>query len=680
MKKRQVSGGVVITKPRSPEQEERDWGDDDYEEGRNELDWEERGELDFERQLILEKRRQDLQRQLALMDEEEAARETAERKVKEPKKDREEEHKPAIPVVHSKLHPEKSSVSPGDEFSPVSSQSTPKKKKKKTDGELKKVKSKRKLSPSAKEFKKRKGVKATPEGLEGDAVEERTRKITELTPETSKMNIPREQSEFQVVVEDKSRAVKKKQLKTKLKESHVLKSSEDAYASPSDLSGRRTQRTIPAEEIPRDKRSFSPEEQRLPMEKVRRRTALSSPESPGSPAMRYSSEDRNRRVTDPSDGSPRKPVRDIHGAGPPRESDLKSKAKGYDKSYRTEDSPGTPEHGRRAVVKDQRHVEEGRVERRKIVVDEPPQHSPSPEDIPSRGPITPPEEQRRRRTPPREDRRGPRTPPGEPEYDNDTLKHSTSERGLPRRRGPYTPPPPTTPPVRTRVEKKREEICEGRPESVPYREDLPRSKERGERETRYPKPRIEEGGDELSRGGRSHPPTDEDFPKSRVRDVELGRGRHRDDRQEDFYQRGRPKDDRADEFHRPREHEPERSRLEDPRGDEFPRRKAEGDDEYLRRRDERDDDHLRGRNREPEKDDERQRRRDERSDEHQRGRVRDDHEDELQRPRGRDIPRRQFEGDDRHWEGRGDRDSREGQVADRDRRRTDIPRQDIHDK
>ncbi|KAJ7378011.1 hypothetical protein OS493_025327 [Desmophyllum pertusum] len=139
------------------------------------MDWEERGEMDFERQLNLEKRRQDLQRQLALMDEEEAARDKTERKVKDVKKERDEEPKLVIPVVHSKLHPEKSSVSPGDEFSPVSSQSTPKKKKKKLDGEPKKVKTKRKVSPTTKELKKRKGVKPVAEGLESGLMEERAR-------------------------------------------------------------------------------------------------------------------------------------------------------------------------------------------------------------------------------------------------------------------------------------------------------------------------------------------------------------------------------------------------------------------------------------------------------------------------------------------------------------------------
>lgn len=689
LKKRQLSGGIVITKPRSPEQEEKEWGDENYDQPG--LDWEERGELDFERQLNLEKRRQDLQRQLALMDEEEAAREKAERKVKEPKKEREEEHKPVIPVVHSKLHPEKSSASPADEFSPVSSQSTPKKKKKKAEGEPKKMKTKHKLSPAGKELKKRKVVRPAAEGSETGTGDDRTRKISELSPEASKLITPRPQLEFEVGTGEKPRAIKKKQLKPKLKESHVIKSTEDAaFGVPSDASGHRPQRTPPVEEIPRDKRSYSPEEQRPPVEKMRRRTALSSPEGSDSPAQQYPREDRNRRVTEPSEGSPRKPVRDIHTAGTPVEADFKVKAKGYDKRYGLEESPGPPEHGRRTVVRDQRHAEEGRTERRKNIVDEQPAaHSPSPEDFPSRGPITPPEEQRRHRTPPRGDRRGPQTPPGEPEFDSNAPKQATSDRALPRRRGPYTPPPPTTPPVRPRVDKNREEFYEGRPASVPYRDDMPRTKERGERETRHPKSRDVEEGDEFSQGGRGHPPIDEDFPRSRGRDEELGRGRHRDDRQEDYYQRGRPKDDRSDDYHRMRDREPERSddhhrsRLEDSRGDEFQRRKAEGDDEYLRRRDERDDDHLRARNREPEKDDDRQRRRDERNDDHQRGRVREEHEAELQRPRGRDIPRRQFEGgDDRHWEvPRGDsRDSREVQFTDRDRRRPDIPRQDMPDK
>ena len=512
------------------------------------MDWEERGELDFERQLNLEKRRQDLQRQLALMDEEEAAREKDERKVKETKKEREEEHKPVVPVVHSKLHPEKSSVSPGDEFSPVSSQSTPKKKKKKTDGEQKKGKTKHKLSPPGKEPKKRKVVTSVVEGSEADIVDERTRKVSESLQEAAKLTIPRTQQGFEVGSEEKPRRIKKKQLKTKLKETQVLLSTGDAYATPSDDIGRRPQRTPPPEQIPREKRPYSPEEQRPPVEKIRRRAALSSPEGSDSPAQQRPREDRNRRITDSTEESPRKPVRDIHAAEPPGDASYKMKAKGYDKRYRVEEAPSTPEDGRRTVVKDPRHVEEGRAERRKNIVDEQPPRSPSPEDFPPRGPVTPPEEQRRHRTPPRGDRRGPQTPPGEPEFDIDAPKNATSERAPPRRRGPYTPPPPTTPPVRTRNEKSREEFFEGRPESVPYHDDMPRNKQRGEREARYPKPRSEEGGDELSRGGRGHPPVDEDFPRSRTRDEELGRGRHRDDRQEDYHQRGRPKDDEPTNF------------------------------------------------------------------------------------------------------------------------------------
>ncbi|KAL9964040.1 hypothetical protein ACROYT_G027614 [Oculina patagonica] len=623
VKKRQLTGGVVITKTLSPEQEERDWGDEEYEEERSDLDWEERGELDFERQLNLEKRRQDLQRQLALMDEEEAAREKAERKVKDVKKEKDEEPKPVIPVVHSKLHPDKSSVSPGDEFSPVSSQSTPKKKKKKSEGEPKKVKTKRKLSPSTKEVKKRKGVKPVSEGLEIGFVDERARKMPDLPPERSKVLGARTQHEFEGSSEEKPRVTKKKQLKTKSKESHFG----DAYLSPSGPSGIGPSGSPPREEIPHDKRSYTPEEQRPPVEKIRRRTALSSPEGPNSPAVRYASDSRTRRVTDPSEeGSPRKPVREVHGAGPPGEGEYKTKAKGYDKRYKSEASPSTPEHGRRTVVKDTRHVEEGRAERRKKIVEEEPPRSPSPEDIPARGPVTPPEEQRRHRTPPpRGDRRGPQTPPGEPDFDNGAPRQMESDR-------------------------------------APLRH-------------------------ELSRGGRGHPQVDEGYPRSRARDEDLGRGRHREDRQDEYHQPGRPKDERADEFHRIRDREPERSddhhgsRAEEPRGDDLPRRKPERDDEYLRRRDERDDDHLRSRNREPEKGDERPRRKDERNDEHQRGRVREEHEDDLQRSRGgRDFPRRQFEGgDERHWEGRGDRDAREVQLSDRDRRRPDIPRQDMQD-
>lgn len=693
VKKRQLSGGVVITKTLSPEQEEKDWGDEEYEEERSDLDWEERGELDFERQLNLEKRRQDLQRQLALMDEEEAAREKADRKVKEVKKEKDEEPKPMVPVVHSKLHPEKSSVSPGDEFSPVSSQSTPKKKKKKADGEPKKAKTKRKLSPTAKEAKKRKGVKPVSESLGSVVMDERVRKKSDLPPERTKLVEARAQHDFEVTGEEKSRATKKKQLKTKLKESQTLKSSGDAYLSSADPSGIGPPGTPPREEIPRDKRSYTPEEQRPPTEKIRRRTALSSPEGSDSPALRHASESRTRRLTDPTEeGGSRKPAREVPTAGLLGEVEYKTKAKGFEKRYKSEGSPNTPEHGRREVVKDTRHVEEGRSDRRKKIMEEDPPRSPSPEDIPGRGPIASPVEQRRQRTPPppRGDRRGPQTPPGEPGFDNDLPKQTASDRGPLRRRGPYTPPPPTATPGRTRGDKNRDEFYEGRSEAMPYRDEggPPRSKERNERESRYSKQRGEESVDDLSRGGRGHPQLDEGYPRSRARDEEFGRGRHREDRQEDYHQRSRPKDERADDLYRMRDREPERSedhhrsRAEDLRGDDLPRRKPEGDDEYLRRRDEREDDHLRVRNREPDKDDERPRRRDERNDEHQRGRVREEHEDDMQRSRGgRDFPRRPFEGGDkRHWEGRGERDAREVQFGERDRRRPDIPRQDIIDK
>lgn len=688
LKKRSLSG-VVVTKQRSPEQEERDWGDEEFDEGRSDLEWEERGELDFERQLNLEKRRQDLQRQLALMDEEEAAREKAERKGKEIKKEKEEDHKPVIPVVHSKLHPEKSSISPRGEVSPVSSQSTPKKKKKKTEGESKKAKMKRKLSPSGKELKKRKSARPAAVGTESDTMEERTRK--ESSPETSNLMSSRTQRQIEISSEEKPRGIKKKQVKSKSKENRITKTAEEARAILLDPMTRRPQQSLPEENIQRDRRSYSPEEQRAHVEKVRRRAAVPSPEGSDSLASQNPRGERSRRVTDSSDSSPRKPVGDVQDTRPPVEVDYKMTAKGYDKRYRVQESPSTPESFRTTLGKETRHLDEERTARRKVVVDDqpPPPRSPSPEDIPQPGPVTPPPEQRRHRTPPRGDRRGPQTPPGEPDFDNDLPKHVTNERVPPRRRGPYTPPPPpppppppTTPPVRSRTEKDRDEFYEGRP--VSYRDVGPRTKGRDERDTRHPKVRDEERDDDLSRGSRGHPAMEEDVPRNRMREEEPGRGRKRDDRQEDHHQRGRAKDDRADDFQRVRDREPERSddhhrgRPEDPRADEFSRRKPEGDDEYYRRRDERDDDHSRARNRELEREDERQRRKDE----HPRGRPRDDHEDEQQRPRDRgDVSRRQFEGgDERYWEApRGERDSREGQFAGRDRRRPDIQRQEFPD-
>ena len=664
-----------------------DWEDEEYGERRSDMEWEERGELDYERQLNLEKRRQDLQRQLALMDEEEeAAREKSDRKIKEVKKDKGEEQKLFIPVVHSKLHPEKSSVSPGDELSSVSSQSTPKKKKKKTEGELKKAKTKRKLSPSEKELKKRKSAKPVAESAETDIIDERRRKIpSELSPEAPKLPLARTQRQIEISEEEKPRGVKKKQSKIKTKDASGARSGTEAHTIPSDATVRRPQRSPPEKIIPRDKRSYSPEEQKAPVDKGRRRVALSSPEGSDSPALQYPREERSRGVTDSSDGSPRKSVGDIHVTVPHVEADYKLAGKGYDRRSRGQESPVISDRERELrpkTGKDVRRVEEERTPRRKVLASDQPPRSPSPAEIPLTGPITPPTEQRRQRSPPRGDRRGPQTPPGEPEFDNDGPKHVSNERAPPRRRGPYTPPHPTTPPVRGRTEKNREEFYEGRSKPVSHRDGMPRAKERDERD-RYPKPRDEERGDEAPRGGRGHPIMDEELSRTRVRDEEPGRGRNRDDRQEDYHQRGRAKDDRADEFPRVRDREPERGEdhhrvgHEDPRSDEFSRRKPEGDDEFLRRRDERDDELSRVRNRDLEREDERQRRKDE----HQRGRARDEPEEDFQRSRGRDVPRRQVEGgDERYWEApRGERDFRDGQFAGRDKRRPDIPRQEFPD-
>ena len=665
-KKRQLSGGVVVAKPRSPEQEARDWGYDEFEEERRDLDWEEQGELDYERQMMLEKRRQDLRRQLALMDEEEAAIEKAERKVRDVKKEREDEPR-AVPVVHSKLHPDKASVSPGDEPSPVSSQSTPKKKKKKSNGEAKKLKLKRKSSPSSKESKKRKRGYLPPEefGEDTEAGNENLRRASDLTSEKLKVKGPQVQLNVEMEALVKPRVAKKKEMKAKAKESRSAKASENIIPSPpSEERVRVVPRTPPEQTLLREKWSYSPETERLPAERVRRRAVLSSPEGHDSPTVQPVSEDRARRVTTPFEDSSQKIPRDVRDVANVQHS---NKGKIHDKRYGIEGSPGTP------LAQVPRYFEEGKVEKRRK-----PPRSPSPEDISPRDAATSPEEHRRQRTPPQGDRRGPQTPPGEPDFDEEPVEHTAdSRRDVRRRKGPYTPPPPPGEQIRPKVESSRD-FRESRSEPVRYREppDGPRIKERDERETRYQKPRSEDKLGDFPRGDREHPQLEDEYARNRTRD------------RDEEYHRGRPKDDRGDDSYRTRDREPERgsdhhrSRAEEFRGDEHQRRKADGSDEFFRRRDERDDDHLRGRNREPEKVDERQRRREDRPDEYQRNRGREEHDDDLQRSRVRDYPsRRQVEvSDDRYWDRRGERESREPPYGDRDRRRQDLPRQDIPDR
>jgi hypothetical protein len=116
--------------------------------------WEEQGELDYDRQLELERRRQDLQRQLALMDEEDAAASTEETSWKGIEK---EEEQRKVPIVHSRLHPEPSATPPDDGAVPQQT-ITKKKKKKKLDseGEGTKIKKKKEASPRKKDETKRK--------------------------------------------------------------------------------------------------------------------------------------------------------------------------------------------------------------------------------------------------------------------------------------------------------------------------------------------------------------------------------------------------------------------------------------------------------------------------------------------------------------------------------------------
>lgn len=132
--------------------------EEDFDRPKNAEDWEETGDLDFERQLELERRRQDLQRQLALMDEEDAAASSSEPEWKGKEK---EEDQRKIPIIHSKLHPNPSPSTPDAETPP---QIVKKKKKKRLDGEGKKVKVKKDgASPRKKEEPKQKFCDTTVE-------------------------------------------------------------------------------------------------------------------------------------------------------------------------------------------------------------------------------------------------------------------------------------------------------------------------------------------------------------------------------------------------------------------------------------------------------------------------------------------------------------------------------------
>lgn len=136
--------GSPKPKPRSPEEDEEDFERPPKTVG----DWEDPSDLDFERQLELERRRQDLQRQLALMDEEDAAASAEETEWKG-----KEDEKRKVPIIHSKLHPDPSPSTTGGE---TPTQTVKKKKKKKLDSEGKKTKVKKEASPRIKQDTKRK--------------------------------------------------------------------------------------------------------------------------------------------------------------------------------------------------------------------------------------------------------------------------------------------------------------------------------------------------------------------------------------------------------------------------------------------------------------------------------------------------------------------------------------------
>lgn len=638
-KKRDVSP-MVITKPRSPaEQTEswHEWEEPEYEAedrgNKSDLDWEDQGELDFERQLALEKRRQDLQRQLAQMDEEEAAQEKTEIDVRDVKKDREEQR--SVPVVHSRLHPESASSSPPDEPSSASSQSTPKKKKKKVDPDAKKGK-----SPFSKE-RKRKLPRAVP-----DLLEPKAREVSEtslMKVKSKKLHLPPQDDEEIHFSEPRTAdRDSKKILKSHEKSKEGRGESHDQYRSPLPPSEEVMRRDDAREMKERTAHGFDDSRDRA--DRTRRRVSPS--EEHDIHSHRDHGEERTRRSREGPGDIPRRALRE--GAD---ESHKHRKDK--DEGLRKQERLSSPAEVRRKEDHEEvRHGEEiqpeGRGRRRHMEggsrLSGP--RTPSPEHSPTRGPRTPPpdapedrhyhaQDSRKPHTPPKTTRHGPRTPPGEPSFEGE--RHPRDEgrsrggQSPPRhQRGPRTPPDSErflSPTLRDsdRPRRTKDESEEFREEHVTF-----------DREGAHHK-KGREGGERRGEVHKVRPGGVEDFPRDRARgEVDLE------------YQRRRTRE--ADEHQKTRTHD---GRIrEEPRDVE-------------RRHDEREDAHQRARPRAEPRDDDHQRRRDERDDEFSRGRGREEREGEHGRGRVRDVPRRQFEGNsDRRWDGR-ERDNRDIPQLDR---------------
>ena len=355
-KQRPSRGSLVITRPNRASRESggwRGWEEDvDSPDEGSGLDWEDQGELDFEKQLELEKRRQHLKRELALMDQEDAAKddtiETSFPHDNEPTRH--------VPIVHSRLHPAPSQ-SLSDETSQPPVQPTKVKKKKKADQKVKKSK-KIKTLPGEKDGNKVKAVQARSDNKTHveNQPRERARKISSSGSEGA--HVRSRVTPAAQTLEDRDSDM----------EERVHRSEHKKISNVKGQLEERQQLTPPPEEMPLQHKPRTPsdgssrkqskvtpgsEQRRAPMEKsAKRRTAVSPPEG-----QQYQDDDRFRRTSEPSDDLPL-PRNQTYSPPYEHQYDSRGEASLGGERRRGDESPGTIE--RKRAFQDTRHRQEVR--------------------------------------------------------------------------------------------------------------------------------------------------------------------------------------------------------------------------------------------------------------------------------------------------------------------------------
>lgn len=286
-------GSLVITKSGRSLKESsgwKDWGEEvnspNEESG---LDWEDQGELDFQKQLELEKRRQHIKRELALMDQEDAQKDDT----PEGHSSRDKEVTRQVPIVHSRLHPAPSPSTIESEMSQPPAQPVKVKKKKKADQKVKKSK-KLKTSPAEKNGRKTKMLQEKSEDTRpcvDNQLRERARKISSSGSESARIQskggpytqpIDSDVEERTTVLElqgtDKF-GVKQEDLQHELQEERLLQ-----------------QKMRVQPEHPRSKNTLGSEKVKIKDKPVKRKAAISPRKG-----QQFQGEEKSRRTSEPSD-------------------------------------------------------------------------------------------------------------------------------------------------------------------------------------------------------------------------------------------------------------------------------------------------------------------------------------------------------------------------------------------